>query len=99
MWKRVRAMPGGEAVTARSWAPVEEVNQERAQVTFCAALKADHPADRLLGSGLTRCLRLSGRNRKAYFCTALKDTCAYQKASRTVHTPAASSNSIACNMD
>ena len=37
-------------VTARRWAPVGEVNQERAQVAFCAALKADQPAERLLGS-------------------------------------------------
>lgn len=34
----------------RSWAPVAEVDQECAQGDFCAALKADRPADRLLGS-------------------------------------------------
>jgi hypothetical protein len=37
-------------VTAQRWVPVGEVNQERAQVAFCAALKADQPAKRLLGS-------------------------------------------------
>ena len=35
---------------ARSWAPVVEADQERAHVAFCAALKADQPAERLLGS-------------------------------------------------
>ena len=49
-WKRVKARPGGEAVMARSWAPVGEVDQEHAQDAFCAAYKADQPAERLLGS-------------------------------------------------
>ena len=35
---------------ARSWAPVGEVDQEHAQDAFCAAYKADQPAERLLGS-------------------------------------------------
>lgn len=41
---------GAEAVTAPSWAPMGEVDQERARVVFCAALKADQPADRIVGS-------------------------------------------------
>ena len=35
---------------AQSWLPVEENAQERAQDAFSAALKADQPAERLLGS-------------------------------------------------
>ena len=35
---------------ARSWAPVAQVSQERAQVVCCAALKVVQPAERLLGS-------------------------------------------------
>lgn len=34
----------------RRWLPVEDIPQECAQVAFCAALKADQPAERLLGS-------------------------------------------------
>jgi hypothetical protein len=49
-WKGVNARPGGEVVMAQSWAPVVEADQARAHVAFCAALKADQPAERLLGS-------------------------------------------------
>lgn len=35
---------------ARSWPAVEEDAQERAQDAFCTVLKADKPAERLLGS-------------------------------------------------
>ena len=52
-WKRVKARPGGEVMMARSWAPVEDDNQSSNQAAFCAALKADQPAERVLGSKCT----------------------------------------------
>ena len=46
----MKTRPGGEVVTARSWVPVGEADQERARVAFAAVLTAHQPADRLLGS-------------------------------------------------
>ena len=49
-WKRVKVRPGGEVVIARSWAPVGDSDQSVNQPSFCVALKASQPAERLLSS-------------------------------------------------
>jgi hypothetical protein len=57
--KMLRCASGGEEVTAQSWAPVVEVDQEHAHVAFCAALKADHPVS--LSPATTRLSRAANQ--------------------------------------